>query len=68
VKTDLGDAVPKRTTPDSSRTAELLEKLLAVQLHGLGATQGQIAKMVGKQKLWVNQLLKGIPRKPTSNN
>ena len=48
---------------NSARVSDLLEKLLAVQLHSAGATQDQIARMVGKQKLWVNRLLKGIPRK-----
>ena len=43
---------------------ELLSKLLAVQLHSMGATQDHIARIVGKQKLWVNPLLKGVPRVP----
>lgn len=42
---------------------ELLAKMLAVQLHSMGATQDQIARVVGKQKLWVNKLLRGVPRK-----
>lgn len=46
----------------SDHTVELLEKLLALQMHSIGATQEQIAKTLGRQKLWVNSLLKGIPR------
>jgi hypothetical protein len=42
---------------------ELLQKLLVVQLFSLGATQEKIAKVVGRQKLWVNGILKGLPRK-----
>lgn len=44
------------------RAVELLEKLLVLQMHTMGATQDQIAKTVGRQKLWVNGLLKGLPR------
>ena len=46
----------------SDHTVELLEKLLALQMHSMGATQEQIAKTLGRQKLWVNSLLKGMPR------
>lgn len=46
------------------RVAELLEKLLVMQMHAMGATQDQIAKTVGRQKLWVNGLLKNVPRGP----
>jgi hypothetical protein len=56
--------VPKISKTDSSKTEELLQKLIAIQMHGLGATQDQIARVVGKQKLWVNALLKGVPRQP----
>ena len=28
-----------------------------------GASQEKVAKTVGRQKLWVNALLKGIPKK-----
>ena len=55
--------MPKKRHQPGQRDIELLEKLLVVQLHSLGATQGQIARVVGRQKAWVNALLKGIPRK-----
>lgn len=42
---------------------ELLQKLLVFQLFELGANQDKIAKVVGRQKLWVNELLKGLTRK-----
>ena len=45
-----------------TREAELLEKLLAVQLYALGATQSQIARFMGKSKSWVNDLMKGLPK------
>jgi hypothetical protein len=54
------------TDSSSNRTTEILEKLLVMQMHSMGATQDQIAKTVGKQKLWVNGLLKRIPRAPQS--
>jgi hypothetical protein len=57
--------VPKTSKTASSKSEELLQKILAVQMHGLGATQDQIARIVGKQKLWVNALLKGVPRRAT---
>jgi len=53
----------RRTLDPAQRTTELLEKLLVAQLHGLGATQDQIARVVGKNKAWVNATLKGIPKK-----
>jgi hypothetical protein len=55
--------MPKKRYEPDQRNTELLEKLLVVQLYALGATQDQIARVVGKQKLWVNSILKGIPRK-----
>jgi hypothetical protein len=48
-------------------SAELLQKLLVVQLHALGTPQDRIAKIVGRQKLWVNGLLKGVPRQSSNN-
>jgi hypothetical protein len=50
------------TDSSDNRVTELLEKLLVMQMHAMGATQDQIAKTVGRQKLWVNGLLKKIPR------
>jgi len=52
----------KSKKEDGDRAVELLEKLLVLQMHSMGATQDQIAKTVGRQKLWVNSLLKGVPR------
>lgn len=45
----------------------LLEKLLVVQLYSIGAPQDKIAKIVGRQKLWVNALVKGLPRTGRAN-
>jgi hypothetical protein len=55
-------AKKKRAVEQSG--SDLLAKLLAAQLHSMGATQDQIARIVGKQKLWVNTLLRGVPRTP----
>jgi len=52
---------------ESNGTKELLEKLLVIQLHTLGTRQDRIAKIVGRQKLWVNSLLQGVPRQPSDN-
>jgi hypothetical protein len=54
----------KRGGPsDLERVEELLQKLLVLQLFSIGATQEKTAKVVGRQKQWVNEILKGIPRK-----
>jgi hypothetical protein len=53
--------VRRRVEPEN-RSVELLEKLLLMQLHALGATQDKIARLLGKQKAWVNACLKGLPR------
>lgn len=55
--------MPKRTYEPDQRNTELLEKLLVLELYSLGAAQAQIAKVVGRQKLWVNTILKGLPKK-----
>jgi hypothetical protein len=47
---------------DLDRVEELLQKLLVLQMFSMSAPQDKIAKVVGRQKLWVNTLLKGIPR------
>lgn len=45
---------------------ELLEKALMVQLHSLGVPQSDIAKMLKKSKLSVNEFLKPLAKKPKS--
>ena len=45
----------------------LLEKMLVIQLYSLEASQGKIAKVVGRQKAWVNALVKDIPKKGLAN-
>ena len=44
------------------RTAELMEKLLVLELYESGASQQRIAKLVGRKKAWVNDLLRGLHR------
>ena len=55
--------MPKRSYQPGQRDTELLEKLVVLQLYKLGAAQDQIAKLVGRQKLWVGNILKRLPRK-----
>jgi hypothetical protein len=47
---------------DLRRVEELLQKLLVLQMFSMGATQAKTAKVVGRSKQWVNELLKGIER------
>ena len=54
--------MPRPKKEKKETVASLLEKILVVQLYSLGASQGKIAKTVGRQKLWVNALVKDIPK------
>jgi hypothetical protein len=54
--------MPKSSRAEDSKVEELLQKLLVLQLFSMGASQDKIAKVVGRQKLWVNTILKGIPK------
>jgi hypothetical protein len=47
---------------DNDRIEELLAKLLTVSLWSTGANQNTIARAVGKSTVWVNTLLKGVPK------
>jgi hypothetical protein len=49
-------------TPNEDKLEELLQTQIVLQLFALGATQDKIAKVVGRQKLWVNTILKGLPK------
>lgn len=55
--------MPTKTERAGTKDSELLEKLIVLQLYSLGATQSQIARFLGKSKTWVNNLLKGMPKK-----
>jgi len=59
--------MPKSKKDEKGRTIELLEKLLLMQMHSMGATQGQIARVMGKQKAWVNGVVRGVPRYPETD-
>ena len=54
--------MPRKKQDATDQATELLQKLLVLQMFALGATQDRIAKAVGKQKAWVNDLLKGLPK------
>lgn len=44
------------------RVANLLEKQIALDLYFRGASQDTIARLLGKRKKWVNDLLRGVPK------
>jgi hypothetical protein len=48
--------------PDDDKAEELLQILIVLQMFAMGATQDKIAKVVGRGKLWVNTILKGLSR------
>jgi len=54
--------MPMKKPAEQDRTVDLLEKMLVFQLHALGIRQEKIAKTVGRQTAWVNDLVKGIPK------
>ena len=54
--------MPKKRSVEEDANVDLLQKMLVFQLYTLGLPQERIAKTVGKQKAWVNDLLKGIPK------
>lgn len=54
--------MPKKATEEKKEIINLLTKILVFQLFSMGAPQDKIARTVGKQKAWVNDLLKGIPK------
>jgi hypothetical protein len=59
--------MPRNRGQGEDRAADLLQKLLVLQLYSLGTSQDKIARVVGRQKLWVNDLLKGIPKRASEN-
>ncbi len=54
--------MPKKKSPEKDAKVDLLQKMLVFQLYALGVPQERIAKTVGRQVAWVNDLLKGIPK------
>ena len=54
--------MPKKRRTEEENTIDLLQKMFVFQLYALGVSQERIAKTVGKQRAWVNDLLKGIPK------
>ena len=49
-------------TEETTRIIDLFEKALMIQLHSMGATQSDIAKMLNKSKTDVNSFLKPIAK------
>lgn len=49
------------TNSDSAEFQELVRKLLAVTLYQAGANYDAIAKVTGKRKAWVVEMMKGLP-------
>jgi hypothetical protein len=62
LRKDRDDKMP--TKNEFGREAELLEKLVLLDLY---STQSQIARFMGKSKTWVNDMLKGLPKKAGRN-
>ncbi len=54
--------MPKKKSLEEEANVDLLQKMLVFQLYTLGVPQERIAKTVGRQTAWVNDLLKGIPK------
>lgn len=54
--------MPRRRVEADSRLVQLLEMMVSLELHSLGASQDQIAKAIGKSKSDVNKVLKGVPK------
>jgi hypothetical protein len=46
----------------TERLIDLLEKALIIQLHSMGVSQGDIAKMLNKGNAHVNNFLKPIAK------
>jgi len=59
--------MPIKKSTQQNDTIDLLEKILVFQLFSLGASQGRIAKIIKRQKAWVNDLVKGISKGGISN-
>ena len=54
--------MPKKSRQNPDRVADLFEKILVFQTYGLGVSQDRIARAVGRQKAWFNELVKGLPK------
>jgi hypothetical protein len=54
--------MPKKKSLEEDANIELLQKMLVFQLYTLEVPQERIAKTVGRQTAWVNELLKRIPK------
>lgn len=54
--------MPKKKSLEEDASVDLLQKMLVFQLYTLGIPQERIAKTVGRQTVWVNNLVKGIPK------
>src|SRR5271157_3518022 len=52
----------------NDKLVELLEKLIALRLYSIGASQDITSGFLSRSKTWVNDLLKGLPkiRKPVA--
>jgi hypothetical protein len=53
---------------DEDKVEELLQTLIVLQMFALGASQDKISKVVGRGKLWVNTILKGVPPRPKAGS
>jgi len=51
-----------RNKPESADNGESLQKIVAVLLWVAGASQDTIARNLSRRKVWVNRLLRGVPK------
>ena len=52
----------KNRNNEKADVEDLLRKILVFQLYALGLPQDRIAKTVGRQKAWVNDLVKVVTK------
>ena len=59
--------MPPKKNFENDKSVILLEKMLVFQLFNMNVSQERIAKIVGRQTVWVNSLLKGIKKQGETN-
>jgi len=57
----------RKKSLEGDKCEELLAKMLVFQLYDIGLSQDRIAKVVGRARGWVTDLLRGMPKGERSN-
>jgi len=60
--------MPRKKATPNEQIEELLCKLLAITMWTAGAKQMAIARAVGRGGKWVNDFLKGIPKRKSDES